>query len=72
MTTLNSFLRFRGECDLLFREVDSNLMVEYGTFLKGINVCPNISSFNMRNLRAIYNRAVEKELTVLFYIKKFA
>ena len=72
MTTLNSFLRFRGECDLLFREVDSNLMVEYETFLKGINVCPNISSFNMRNLRAIYNRAVEKELTVLFYIKKFA
>ena len=68
MTTLNSFLRFRGECDLLFREVDSNLMVEYETFLKGIN----ISSFNMRNLRAIYNRAVEKELTVLFYIKKFA
>ena len=31
-----------------------------------MNVCPNSSSFNMRNLRAIYNRAVEKELTVLF------
>lgn len=47
-TALNSFLRFRGERDLLFEEVDSNLMVEYETFLKGINVCPNSSSFYMR------------------------
>lgn len=66
-TALNSFLRFRGERDLLFEEVDSNLMVEYETFLKGINVCPNSSSFYMRNLRAIYNRAVERELTVQRY-----
>ena len=63
-TALNSFLRFRGERDLLFEEVDSNLMVEYETFLKGINVCPNSSSFYMRNLRAVYNRAVEKELVI--------
>ena len=63
-TVLNSFLRFRGERDLLFGEVDSNLMVEYETFLKGINVCPNSSSFYMRNLRAVYNRAVEKELVI--------
>ena len=55
-TVLNSFLRFRGERDLLFGEVDSNLMVEYETFLKGCDVCPNSSSFYMRNLRAIYNR----------------
>ena len=66
-TALNSFLRFRGERDLLFEEVDSNLMVEYETFLKGINVCPNSSSFYMRYLRAIYNRAVERELTVQRY-----
>lgn len=64
---LEQFLRFRGERDLLFEEVDSNLMVEYETFLKGINVCPNSSSFYMRNLRAIYNRAVERELTVQRY-----
>lgn len=66
-TVLNSFLRFRGERDLLFGEVDSNLMVEYETFLKGCDVCPNSSSFYMRNLRAIYNRAVERELTVQRY-----
>ena len=34
---------------------------------QGINVCPNSSSFYMRNLRAIYNRAVERELTVQRY-----
>lgn len=62
-TALNSFIRFHGENDLLFEEVDSNLMVEYETWLKEHGVCPNSSSFYMRNLRAIYNRAVEKELT---------
>lgn len=63
-TALNSFIRFHGEHDLLFGEVDSNLMVEYETWLQEHGVCPNSSSFYMRNLRAIYNRAVEKELTV--------
>lgn len=62
-TALNSFVRFHGESDLLFEEMDSNLMIEYETYLKEHNVCPNSSSFYMRNLRAIYNRAVEKDLT---------
>ena len=66
-TALNSFLRFRGERDLLFEEVDSNRMVQYETFLKENGICPNSSSFYMRNLRAIYNRAVERELTVQRY-----
>ena len=63
-TALNSFLRFRGERDVMFEEVDSNLMVEYETYLKSAGVCPNSSSFYMRNLRAMYNRAVERELTL--------
>lgn len=63
-TALNSFIRFYGENDLLFGEIDSNLMMEYETYLKKNGVCPNTSSFYMRNLRAIYNRAVEKEQTV--------
>jgi len=63
-TALNSFLRFRGARDLPFEKVDSNLMVEYETYLKSAGICPNSSSYYMRNLRAIYNRAVERELTV--------
>nr|WP_302828695.1 site-specific integrase [uncultured Bacteroides sp.] len=63
-TVLNSFGRFRKEKDVPLDEVDSNLMVGYEIFLNANEVCPNTSSYYMRGLRAIYNRAVEKELTV--------
>jgi len=61
-TALNSFLRFRGS-DLMFEEFDSNMMVGYETYLKSTGICPNSISFYMRNLRAMYNRAVEQKLT---------
>jgi len=62
-SALQSFLRFRKERDILFDDMDSSLMVEYESELKKLGVCPNSTSFYMRNLRAIYNRAVEKDLT---------
>lgn len=62
-TALNSFVRFRDETEVLLEEMDSSLMIEYETWLKSNGICPNTTSFYMRNLRAIYNRAVEKELT---------
>lgn len=64
VTVMNSFGRFRRENELLWEEVDSDLMVEYETYLKSRGVCPNTSSYYMRGLRAIYNRAVEKGKTV--------
>lgn len=64
---LNSFIRFQGETDLFWEAVDSNLMMEYEVYLKAEGVCPNTSSYYMRSLRAIYNRAVEKELTIQRY-----
>ena len=63
-TVLNSFGRFLGEKDVPLDEVDSYLMVEYEIFLHANDACPNTSSYYMRGLRAIYNRAVEKELTI--------
>ena len=63
-TVLNSFGRFCGEDDILLDQVDANLIVEYEIFLNSNDVCPNSSSYYMRGLRAIYNRAVEKELTL--------
>lgn len=39
--------------------VDSDLVLAYETYLKANGVSPNSSSFYMRNLRAVYNRAVE-------------
>lgn len=65
--TLNSLARFRKETDIPLEEVDSNLMMEYESYLKESGVRQNTSSFYMRNLRAIYNRAVEQELTVQRY-----
>ena len=64
MTTLNSFIRFRKGKDVLLEEVDSSLMMKYESYLKSTGICPNTTSYYMRNLRAIYNRAVEKDLTV--------
>lgn len=63
-TVINSFGRFLGERDVLLDEIDSGLMVEYELFLHANRVCPNSSSYYMRGLRAIYNRAVEMELTM--------
>ena len=62
--TLSSFKRFRNGKDLSFDEMDSGLIMEYEAFLQNNGVCPNSSSFYMRNLRAVYNRAVDKELTI--------
>ena len=62
---LNSFERFRGHRgDIPLDELDSNQMITYESWLKGTGVCPNTSSYYMRNLRAIYNRAVSEGLVV--------
>lgn len=62
-SALNSFMRFRRQRDLPLEELDSDLMTAYESSLKSAGICPNSTSFYMRNLRAIYNRAVEKQLT---------
>lgn len=66
-TTLNSFTRFRNKKDVSIDEIDSDLIVAYENYLKNRDVCPNSSSFYMRCLRAVYNRAVNKGLTVQRY-----
>lgn len=62
-TTLNSFVRFRKGEDIHLKEIDSDLIIAYEAYLKDEGICPNSSSFYMRCLRAVYNRAVEKEHT---------
>ncbi len=63
-TTLNSFKRFRGNVDLSLGKIDSDLIMAYEAHLRQRGISANSSSFYMRNLRAIYNRAVEKGLTI--------
>lgn len=62
-STLNSFIRFRSGNDITLEEITSDLMEEYEAFLKSEGVTMNTISFYNRILRAVYNRAVEKELT---------
>lgn len=66
-TTLNSFFRFRNGIDVRLCEIDSDMLVAYEAYLKNTGVCPNSSSFYMRNLRAVYNRAVEKGIILQQY-----
>ena len=61
--TLNSFKRFREMMDVALDDINSDMMLCYEAFLSRSGVSHNTSSFYMRNLRAVYNRAVEKGLT---------
>lgn len=58
---LNSFIRFHGEAEVPFSQFDQDLMTAYECYLRGI-VCRNSSSCYMRNLHAIYNRAIDDGL----------
>lgn len=62
-SALVSFMRFRENRDLLFEEMNSDLMMEYEAWLKLNGLKMNSVSFYTRILRAVYNRAVEQELT---------
>lgn len=66
-STLHSFMRFRNSEDVTLDEINSDLMMGYEAFLKSNGVTMNTVSFYNRILRAVYNRAVEKELTIQRY-----
>ena len=61
--TLKSFMAFRGDQDVPLDGISSDMMLLYEAYLKTREVRMNTISFYMRNLRAVYNRAVEKGLT---------
>lgn len=65
-SSVNSFLRFcREQGDIRLDEIDEELVKEYEYYLlEDCGLCRNTSSFYNRNLRAIYNRAVKKKLTI--------
>ena len=61
--TLKSFMQFREDKDVLLEDIDSDLMMMYEAYLRNKGLTKNSTSFYMRILRAVYNRAVEKDLT---------
>ena len=60
---LFSFMRFRNHEDLYFDMIDDKLICLYESFMKNSNLCRNTTSFYMRILRSVYNRAVEDGLS---------
>ncbi len=61
--TLRSFMQFRENQDILMEDIDSDLIIMYEAYLRNRGLTKNSTSFYMRILRAVYNRAVEKDLT---------
>ena len=60
---LRSFNGFINGKDVLFDQLNADLLAEYEAYLKGRGNTPNSISFYMRILKAVYNRAVEDGLT---------
>ena len=54
---MNSFRKFLKGRDIMVDEIDSSIISSYESWLKDRGVCPNSTSFYMRNLRAAYNKA---------------
>ena len=52
-----------GEEDIQLYQITPQLIEAYEVWLSGRGVMPNTSSFYMRSLRAVYNRAVDMGLT---------
>lgn len=60
---LLSFMKFRNKEDLHFDMIDENLICQYENYMRIANLCRNTTSFYLRVLRSVYNRAVEDGLT---------
>ena len=70
-SSLDSFRKFRKGKDLTFNKFNHEIMIEYEAYLKAKGISKNTSSFYMRTLRAVYNRAVNKGLTLQKYPFKY-
>lgn len=64
LSAINSFKEFRKGKDITFDMIGNELMLSYESYLKNKGLCPNSSSFYIRAIRAIYNKAVYRGLAV--------
>ena len=60
--TLSSFRRFRHGVDLYFDRLDADMAAQYESHMRNCRLSRNTTSFYLRILRSIYNRAVEEGL----------
>lgn len=63
-TSLNSLLRYTDGKEVAWDDVTSTFILGYEEFLIKRGLCRNSTSFYMRNLRSIVNRAIEQDCNV--------
>ena len=63
-TTINSLQRYLKGGDVPLEAIDGMMIQGYEQWLKDSGLCRNTTSFYIRNLRTIYNRAVDDGLVV--------
>lgn len=63
-STLNSFNSFLNNTPVEISQIDNSLILAYNDWLEMKHVSKNTISFYMRNLRAIYNRAVKEDVII--------
>ena len=61
-TVTRGLIRFNKGEDIPLTQINGNLMKEFEIYLKAANKKPNTISYYMRNLRAIFNKAVKNYL----------
>lgn len=61
--TLRNFMRFRNGINLYFDMLNADMVEQYESYMRNNSLSRNTTSFYMRILRCIYNRAVEEGLT---------
>lgn len=62
VSALNSFVKFRQGEDIMLDCLDPEIMEAYEAWHRRRGVVPNTVSFYTRILRAVYNRAVERQI----------
>ena len=61
-TTFHSFVRVHGGKDIGVRQMEGLLKQRYENYLLTGGLCPNTTSFYLRNLRSAYSKAVKAKL----------
>lgn len=62
--TLSSFMKFRNGVDLDFNMLDAEMIEQYECYMRTKCLSRNTTSFYMRVLRSVYNRAVDDGLVL--------
>lgn len=60
--TLNSLMSFRNGADICFSMLSATFIESYESWLRSHRLCRNTTSFYMRILRSVYNKAVTEGL----------